>query len=374
MKRIITIALCVCSFMGAYARSVVDTAKWEANIKLVFAQQLTQGSLYDITKYKDALNSVDKATSIDSIKAILQRHNLSINVTVCEVVDSLKIHNLDDKTINNQTIEDFVDSVFINNNTMQEYVKKRKEAKTYDNVRENVINAISNVEKPKVNIAETREPKAASKGWFAKLTWEILCFSVLGLLLLLAIGRCIYLSLQLKHAKEDIIMLKGDVRATEKELERKREQYKTLQKENSVAKSEIEKMKAAQRKEDEEPITINNVPPASEEPTMPVLEDKVLFVGLPDNGVCGTAYEAYRPGKTIYQITDHREGIGDLEFVCQPEAINIAKNSKTTFLHPACTIENDIDVFTGITMVKKGKVRYENEQWTIVEKAVIRLS
>ena len=268
MKRIITIALCVCSFMGAYARSVVDTAKWEANIKLVFAQQLTQGSLYDITKYKDALNSVDKATSIDSIKAILQRHNLSINVTVCEVVDSLKIHNLDDKTINNQTIEDFVDSVFINNNTMQEYVKKRKEAKTYDNVRENVINAISNVEKPKVNIAETREPKAASKGWFAKLTWEILCFSVLGLLLLLAIGRCIYLSLQLKHAKEDIIMLKGDVRATEKELERKREQYKTLQKENSVAKSEIEKMKAAQRQEDDEPITINNVPPASEEPTI----------------------------------------------------------------------------------------------------------
>lgn len=367
MKRIIIIALCVCSFMGAYARSVVDTATWKANIKLVLAQQLTHGSNIDA----EVLESVDEATSIDSIKVILQRRNLGLNVEVCEAIDGLDINILDDKKINDQTIEEFVNSVFAIEGALKNYADKRKSAKTYDNVRENVIKAISDVKKPKVNVAEMREPKTASKGWFAKLTWEIICISVLGLLLLLAICRCVYLSLQLKHAKEYITSLKGDVRATEKDLERKREQYKTLQKENSAAKSEIEKMKAAQRKEDEKSNVINIVPPA---PVESVQEDKVLFVGLPDNGVFGTAYEVYRPGKTIYQITDHRQGIGDLEFVCQPEAINIAKNSKTAFLHPACTIENDIDVFTGITMVKKGKVRYENEQWTIVEKAVIRLS
>lgn len=372
MKRIITIALCVCSFMGAYARSVVDTATWKANIKLVFAQQLTQGS--DAKKYKNVLDSVDKATSMDSIKVILQRRNLVLNVKVCEAIDELKINVLDDKKINNQTIEEFVDNVFAIEGTMRDYSDRRKKANTYDNVRKSVVTAISDVKKPIVNVAEMPEPTVASGGWFANLTWEIICIFVLGLLLLLAIGGCVYLRLQLKHAKEDIIMLKDDVCAAEKELERKREQYKALQNDATTAKSEIEKMKAAQRREDEKPITINNVPPASEEPTMPVLEDKVLFVGLPENGVFGTVYETYRPGKTIYQITAHQQGIGDLEFVCQSEAINIAKNSKTTFLHPACTIENDIDVFTGITMVKKGKVRYENEQWTIVEKAVIRLS
>ena len=98
------------------------------------------------------------------------------------------------------------------------------------------------------------------------------------------------------------------------------------------------------------------------------------YVGSPRDGHFAGGTEVYRPGKSLFKITILNNNIGEFEFVQRPEAIQIAQQSKSTFLEPACNITNDVATFSQVSTVKNGKVERTDDGWKIICKADISLA
>lgn len=138
-------------------------------------------------------------------------------------------------------------------------------------------------------------------------------------------------------------------------------------------KDEIDSLEAAlvcaKRKTEASTMVTSRV---STQPTVFVPTE--VFVGSPRDGFFAGGSDSYRPGKSLFKINVKDSNSGDFEFVQRPEAIQIAQQSKSAFLEPACNIINDIGSFSQVTTVKNGKVERTDDGWRIISKADIHLA
>lgn len=100
-----------------------------------------------------------------------------------------------------------------------------------------------------------------------------------------------------------------------------------------------------------------------------------MFLNFPQDGVFDECSEQYRQGKSLYCMTYTSEETADFEFVNKPENIRYAQQSRSSFLEEACIIENDdVESFSYIQTIEKGKLEKYEDGWKIISKARIRLS
>ena len=100
-----------------------------------------------------------------------------------------------------------------------------------------------------------------------------------------------------------------------------------------------------------------------------------MFLGLPTNNLFGNPYESYKPGKTLYKLTYTSDSSATYEFYNSPETIQYAKQSRSKFIECACMIDNeDVDYFSTIATIQKGKLEKTDEGWKIITKARVHLA
>lgn len=103
---------------------------------------------------------------------------------------------------------------------------------------------------------------------------------------------------------------------------------------------------------------------------------KEFFMGVPyeNSFTVNSKSETYLLGKAMYKfLIGNTQSEADFEFISDSETIKYIQNNNLEIVRPACVLENSSSPNTiKVVTVKKGKARFQEDKWVIIEKAKIR--
>jgi hypothetical protein len=103
---------------------------------------------------------------------------------------------------------------------------------------------------------------------------------------------------------------------------------------------------------------------------------KEFFMGVPyeNSFTVNSKSETYLLGKAMYKfLIGNTQSEADFEFISDSETIKYIQNNNLEIVRPACVLENSPTQNTiKVVTVKKGKARFQEDKWVIIEKAKIR--
>jgi len=391
MKRIIQVTLItVLCLVVSGIKALADTVDIEAaetRIKAIVAFELNNLSLKgnpDAEEFNSSLNKLEKADSIGQILPAIQDFQKNVKFT-------MEIDSIDEKLTSKEELLDFYTREIFNLDGVEKFLNNHE--KEADEVKTKIKSAItdyldsiviagdndSSMDKSDGDASLTNEKNDSADAKSDSILQDYASMIAIVAAVLFAVAAFVLFfrtrSLQsvnneLKNKIEEkerhIMILEKEQEMVKRDAERKNREIRLL-KENieslesalAIAKKKAES--ESQSAETDRPAHIISIP----------IE---YYVGSPRDGHFAGGSEVYRPGKSLFKITILNNNIGEFEFVQRPEAIQIAQQSKSTFLEPACNITNDVATFSQVSTVKNGKVERTDDGWKIICKADISLA
>ena len=391
MKRIVQILFVMASFLafslGSSLAETVDIETAETRIKAIVAYELNYLSLNgnrDAEEFNSSLKELEKADSIGQILPAIQDYQKNVKFT-------MEIDSIDEKLTSKEELLDFYTREIFNLDGVEKFLNNHE--KEADEVKTKIKSAItdyldsiviagdndSSMDKSDGDASLTNEKNDSADAKSDSILQDYASMIAIVAAVLFAVAAFVLFfrtrSLQsvnneLKNKIEEkerhIMILEKEQEMVKRDAERKNREIRLL-KENieslesalAIAKKKAES--ESQSAETDRPAHIISIP----------IE---YYVGSPRDGHFAGGSEVYRPGKSLFKITILNNNIGEFEFVQRPEAIQIAQQSKSTFLEPACNITNDVATFSQVSTVKNGKVERTDDGWKIICKADISLA
>lgn len=391
MKRIIQVTLItVLCLVVSGIKALADTVDIEAaetRIKAIVAFELNNLSLKgnpDAGEFNSSLNKLEKADSIGQILPAIQYFQKNVKFT-------MEIDSIDEKLTSKEELLDFytgeifkLDGVekFLNNHeTEADEVKTKIKNAITDYLNSIVIagDKESSMDKSDSDASSTNENNNSADAKSDSILQDhasmiaivaAVLFAIAALVLFFRTRSLQSVNNELKNKIEEkerhIMILEKEQEMVKRDAERKNREIRLL-KENIES---LESALALAKKKAE-----SESQSAEKGRTAHIISTPIAYyVGSPRDGHFAGGSEVYRPGKSLFKITILNNNIGEFEFVQRPEAIQIAQQSKSTFLEPACNITNDVATFSQVLTVKNGKVERTDDGWKIICKADISLA
>lgn len=390
MKRIVQNIIIMTLYLTVPLESslaeTVDIETAEARIKAIVAYELNHLSLkdnLDADEFNSRRKELETADSIDLILSVIQDFGKNVKFTK-------EIKSIDEKLTNKEDLLSFYTkdiysldgiSTFLNNRP-----KETDELKaTINQAVTNYLNGIEILDAEGANSAESmfRTTSTAAnndsidtlnnthrKSYANLIAIIVAVLSTITAILFLFRIRSLQSSN--KEQKNQVEEKERHIKGLEKELEMTNRDAERKNREIKMLKDNIESLElslASAKKKIESESQSSETAGQVYVVTTPT----EYYVGSPREGVFAGGSETYRPGKSLFKITIHNGNIGDFEFVQRPEAIQIAQQSKSTFLESACNITNDVARFSKVMTKKKGRVERSDDGWKIISKADIYL-
>jgi TolA-binding protein len=114
---------------------------------------------------------------------------------------------------------------------------------------------------------------------------------------------------------------------------------------------------------------VSNVVPLYEAPNE-------FYMGVPlDNSfLINSKSDKYKEGNTMYKFNIGRvQNEAEFEFISDGETIKFIQNNSLEVVRPACKFENEPSNNTSrVITTEKGKARFQDDKWIIIDKAKIR--
>lgn len=391
MKRIVQILFVMASFLafslGSSLAETVDIETAEARIKAIVAYELNYLSLNgnrDAEEFNSSLKELEKADSIGQILPAIQDYQKNVKFTK-------EIESIDEKLTSKKELLDFYTGEIFKLDGVEKLLNNHE--KEADEVKTKIKSAITDyldsidIAGDKESSTDKSDSDASSANVkndsadtqsdsilqdYASLITIVaaVLFAIAALVLFFRTRSLQSVNNELKNEIEEkerhIMILEKEQEMVKRDAERKNREIRLL-KENieslesalTLAKKKAES--ESQSAETDRPAHILSTPIA-------------YYVGSPRDGHFAGGSEVYRPGKSLFKITILNNNTGEFEFVQRPEAIQIAQQSKSTFLEPACNITNDVATFSQVLTVKNGKVERTDDGWKIIYKADISLA
>lgn len=401
MKRIkqFTFLTAICFFFSIeiVLSKTIDIETAEARVKAIVAYELNALSLKDnddATEFNSNQKELETADSIDIILFVIQDFKKNVKFTN-------EIKSINGKLTTKEELLHFYTEDIYKIDGIKEFLDRH--ANEADKVKSSINKAINeylnSIDIPTAAVSDNVESdsvttpteESSSEGMkvseqsttgntknnfiqqdlvslIAKLASVI--FAVTAIVLFFKVRKLQAEKQEMLNTVEEnkrfIMNLEAESKKAAKEIERKNREIRTLN--ENIERLEISLASAREKAESlsqqEDSFRAMNAT------TTP----KEYYVGSPRNGFFAGGSEEYRPGKSLFRITISNGNIGEFEFVQRPEAIQIAQQSKSTFLEPACIISNDVTSFSHINTIKPGRVERTDDGWMIVSKADISLT
>ena len=390
MKKIITMfmVLLISSTM-MNAQSMDEDLIKKAQAIVAYQMNLVSLKEHDKTLYEQFKQHVNEdSPTLDSIGEFFANNKkLSNNLSLLKEIKTLKPNAVTKDAL----VSFYSDSIFEKTNKGSEFNKflKKRKGDSIDDIKKKIKKQLEkldlyNKEEQIVSVpADKENENNENEPMEEKNSGSVLAILIPCLLLAGAVAAAVLLFKQNKELKKkvaDSVKERGkrndELSNKENEIQKLKEAVHRLEnqcQELSKSRDEVEEfyqglLNSRERKEPEKKIR------EEKEDVQDAGLPKEYFMRSPKGGMFDEGTTTYRPGKALYKIVSADDMVGTFEYINTPEAVEYARQSKSSFIEPACTILNDGEIsISQIVTEQKGKVKRVDNGWKIIEKANVRL-
>jgi hypothetical protein len=134
----------------------------------------------------------------------------------------------------------------------------------------------------------------------------------------------------------------------------------------AAAKAEIEQLKAR-------PVAPAPAPAAKPTPPKPAPVKQIFFLSAPNGNAFSSTSKKYLAGESIYQLETFDGKKGDFFLINNRDVLDTVRSSASAYIKPACKSEEELSQDTRTILTEKpGLALFEDGQWKITEKAIVR--
>lgn len=393
MKKVIIsllVALLCCTVANAES---IDSIQAIEKAKAIVAYEMNMLSFKDVksteekNKQLKQLESVKDAGTIEKIKEVIDKDKYKANLDLCDDINGIHYSENEGK------LSVYFSRTIFEKSPLKEFISKKK-GEDIKNGKYNIQKRIEDLEKtigksdkPIENqppIAFSPEVESDANSGCIPNSFKDQTSVMLGLLIFATVGYVLSAYLFFKGRKKTarIMGLKDKLRTAKDQNERFNKNQIELTIRLEKAEDKQKELLSIKRELTEELDQRKMVEAREEEAKAKIRAEaakwpKTIFLATPSKeGLFSEEFSEYKKGRALYRLTTDDGKTGRFEFIDEGEARFNALNSVSSFLKPACDIDEAVSArdTVNIITISHGIAKKTDNGWEVSTKAKIQFS